>query len=123
MLSTMTQPICMIVEDQALLGLSLEAYLEDAGFDVAGPFFTNAEALRWLKTATPDLALLDVMLKDGTAVKVARTLKERGVPFAIYSGLTQASSRPPEFDGVPWLVKPVGRDALWSTLQRLKSQL
>ena len=31
----MAQPCCMIVEDQALIGMSLEASLEEAGFDVA----------------------------------------------------------------------------------------
>jgi DNA-binding response OmpR family regulator len=116
----MTKPVCMIVEDQALLGLSLEAYLEETGFDVAGPFFTNAEALRWLEISTPDLALLDVMLKDGTSIRIARTLKDRGIPFAIYSGLRSEIDGPPEFQHVPWLEKPVGRDALWNTLQQLK---
>jgi two-component SAPR family response regulator len=116
----MTHPVCMIVEDQALLGLSLEAYLEETGFEVAGPFFTNAEALRWLEAETPDLALLDIMLKDGTSVRIARILKDRGVPFAIYSGLRPEAQGPPEFQDVPWLEKPVGRDALWETLQQLK---
>lgn len=115
----MTKPVCMIVEDQALLGLSLEAYLEEAGFDVAGPFFTNSEAVRWLGTTSPDLALLDVMLKDGVAIPVARVLKERDVPFAIYSGLKPEMEGPPEFQDVPWLEKPLGRDALSETLQQL----
>jgi DNA-binding NtrC family response regulator len=110
----------MIVEDQALLGLSLEAYLEETGYAVAGPFFSNAEGLRWLDKATPDLALLDVMLKDGTAVPIARILKERGIPFAIYSGLRPEAGGPPEFQDVPWLEKPVGRDALSDTLQQLQ---
>jgi DNA-binding response OmpR family regulator len=42
----MTSPCCMIVEDQALIGMSLEAFLEDAGFSVAGPFLSCADALR-----------------------------------------------------------------------------
>jgi DNA-binding response OmpR family regulator len=109
----------MIVEDQALLGMSLEAYLEDAGFRVAGPFFTNRDALRWMEKETPDLALLDVMLKDTTSVAVARLLKDRGIPFAVYSGLEPGTDSPPEFQGVPWLQKPIGRDALRHTLQQL----
>src|SRR5918997_3655838 len=79
----MAQPCCMIVEDQALIGMSLEASLEEAGFEVAGPFMSNAQALRWLENAAPDLALLDVMLKDGTSLRIARELKSRGVPFVI----------------------------------------
>jgi hypothetical protein len=39
------QPCCLIAEDQALIGMALEAYLEDVGILVAGPFASCAEAL------------------------------------------------------------------------------
>lgn len=111
-------PRCLIVEDQALIGMSLEAYLEDAGYEVIGPFTRKAEALRWLEDHSPELALLDVMLTDGSSVDLARELKARGVPFAIYSGL-KPDSETPEFQGVPWLEKPMSRLALKDVLARL----
>ena len=110
------QPRCMIVEDQALIGMSLEASLEDAGFEVAGVFMSNAQALHWLASNVPDLAVLDIMIKDGTSLEIARELKTRGVPFAIYSGLTQKADCPPELQNVPWLEKPVSREILVETL-------
>jgi DNA-binding response OmpR family regulator len=113
------QPRCMIVEDQALIGMSLEASLEEVGFDVAGPFMSNAQALAWLGNATPDLAVLDIMLADGTSLQVARELKSRGVPFAIYSGLPPKADRPPELQDVPWLEKPARRETLATILERL----
>jgi DNA-binding NtrC family response regulator len=116
----MTQPVCIIVEDQPLIGLSLEAYLKDNGFIVAGPFVTNSDALRWLGNQTPHLALLDVMLKDGASVRIARLLKERRVPFAVYSGLKPERESPPEFRDVPWLEKPMSRSALARTLEQLQ---
>jgi DNA-binding response OmpR family regulator len=109
----------MIVEDQALIGMSLEASLEEAGFDVAGPFMSNAQALKWLENAAPDLAVLDVMLKDGTSLRIARELKSRGVPFAIYSGLPPDADRPPELQDVPWLEKPARRETLLAILEKL----
>ena len=115
----MVQPCCMIVEDQALIGMSLEASLEEAGFHVAGPFMSSAQALKWLENAEPDLAVLDVMLKDGTSVRIARELKSRGVPFAIYSGLPPDSNRPPELQDVPWLEKPARRETLVTVLEQL----
>src|ERR671921_706764 len=69
--STMSQPCCMIVEDQALIGMSLEASLEEAGFTVAGPFMSCAQALQWLEHNSPDLAVLDVIIKDGTSLQIA----------------------------------------------------
>lgn len=112
------RPRCLIVEDQALIGMSLEAYLEDAVYDLIGPFMRRAQALAWLETDTPELALLDVMLPDGSSVDLAHELRQRGVPFAIYSGLKPATDTP-EFQGVPWLEKPMSRVALKEVLARL----
>jgi len=115
----MPQPCCMIVEDQALIGMSMEASLEEAGFKVAGPFMSNGEAMRWLEDNAPDIAVLDIMLKDGTSLEIARELKNRGVPFAVYSGLPPKADRPPELQDVPWLEKPVRRETLATILVRL----
>lgn len=106
----------MIVEDQALIGISLEAFLDESGFRVAGPFVSNTEALEWLSKETPDIALLDVMIKDGTSAAVARALKSRGVPYAVYSGLPPNTECPAELGEAPWLEKPVSRETLLALL-------
>lgn len=115
----MAQTRCMIVEDQALLGISLEAFLEDAGFAVAGVFMSNDQALQWLESDAPDVAILDIMIKDGASLEIARALKSRGVPFTVYSGLPRKDDCPPELRGVPWLEKPVSREILLSVLDEL----
>jgi DNA-binding NtrC family response regulator len=115
----MTDPCCMIFEDQALIGMSLEAFLEDAGFEVAGPFPTCADALQWLQHNTPQVAVLDVSLRDGTALPIAHELKERNTPFAIYTGLPHTPTLPADLQDVPWLEKPVPREQLTQTLTRL----
>jgi two-component SAPR family response regulator len=106
----------MIVEDQALIGMSLEASLKEAGFTVAGPFMSSTQALQWLEHNSPDLAVLDIMIKDGTSLRIASALKGRDVPFAVYSGLPRKADCPPELHDVPWLVKPVSRETLAKTL-------
>jgi DNA-binding NtrC family response regulator len=106
----MTPPCCMIVEDQTLIGMALEAYLEDAGFSVAGPFPSCADALQWLEHNTPQVAVLDVSLRDGTSLPIAQALKGRNTPSAIYSGLPYTTSLPDEFKDVPWLEKPIPRE-------------
>ncbi|MBQ0819924.1 response regulator [Microvirga sp. HBU67558] len=115
----MTQTRCMIVEDQALIGMSLEAFLEDAGFAVAGVFMSNVDALKWLESDAPDIAILDIMIKDGTSLEIARALRNRGVPFTVYSGLPAKADCPPELRNVPWLEKPVSRETLIGVLGRL----
>ncbi len=108
-------PTCMIVEDQALIGLSLEAYLEEIGFGGCETFPSGAEALRWLAKNTPTVAILDYSLRDGPCTCLVRTLQERGTPFVIYSG-HRRSAAPPELQNVPWLNKPCDRAALLAAL-------
>jgi DNA-binding NtrC family response regulator len=97
---------CLIAEDQALIGMSLEACLADAGYEPLGPFATNSEALRSLEAAVPNVALSDVLLKDSPCTPLLHQLCLRGVLFAIYSGI-KPTTVPPEFADAPWLEKPV----------------
>jgi CheY-like chemotaxis protein len=113
------EPYCVIVEDQVLIGMALEVSLEEAGFAVTGLFVSNTQALQWLEHNRPDLAVLDVMILDGTCLRIARELKHRGVPFAIYSGLPPKADCPPELRDAPWLEKPVSREILAKTLAQL----
>jgi DNA-binding NtrC family response regulator len=76
----------LVVEDEAIISLALADTLEGAGYTVAGPFGTRSETLNWLEGNTPDLALLDVKLKDGSSDDIARELVQRGVPFVVQSG-------------------------------------
>ena len=119
---TSSQPTCMIVEDQALIGLSLEAYLEEIGFGRCETFASSAEASEWLGSHTPTVAILDFSLRDGPCTTLARSLRERGVPFVIYSG-HRRDTAPPELRDVPWLSKPCDRPALLAALTRVAPAL
>jgi DNA-binding NtrC family response regulator len=118
MISDAYSPLCLLIEDQALIGMALEATLEDAGFRVAGPFTSNAEALAWLELHTPDLALLDVLLRDGPCTGLVRALRRRSIPFAIYSGL-KPGTLPPDLQETRWLEKPASRMDLTSMLREI----
>ena len=114
-------PLCLVIEDQALIGMAMEATLEDAAFRVAGPLVSNAEAPASLDAHTPDLVLLHVLLKDGPCTSIVHALQKRSIPFAIYSGLRPCRP-PPELASVLWMEKPVPRDDLTSALWALVSK-
>ncbi len=109
------RPSCLIVEDQALIGLSLEAFLEEIGFGTCETVSWAQDALQWLATNTPTVAILDYALRDGPCIPLARSLRERGIPFVIYSG-HKRDVAPPELQEVPWLSKPCDREALLAAL-------
>jgi DNA-binding response OmpR family regulator len=96
--------------------MALEATLEEAGYEPAGPFVSRAEALQWLERETPGIAILDYALKDGACAEVARTLRQRQVPFLIYSGYRPSPDLLPDFHGVPWVEKPIERAGLLKIL-------
>jgi DNA-binding response OmpR family regulator len=106
---------CLLVEDQALIGMALEAFLEDAGCEVE-PLPSGAAALAWLDVQGADVAIIDFMLRDGPCAPLARDLKRRGVPFIVYSGLPRRADMPVELQGVPWIEKPADRAHLMRAL-------
>ena len=115
---TSVQPYCVIIEDQALIAMSLEAYFEDVGFAVH-TLTSIAQAQAWLKDNTPQLAILDFMLRDGPATQLADELHRRGVPFIVYSGYARHLGVPSQLQEVPWLEKPTRREDLLNALVAL----
>ena len=112
-------PNAMVVEDEAIIAMSLEDGLSDKGFRVVGPFSACAAALAALETSTPDLAILDAVLSDGPCLDLARALRDRGVPFMIYSGADAFDEHAPELDGVPWVEKPSSLEIVLKAAMRL----
>ena len=105
------RPRVLICEDDPILACDLEQQLEDLGFDPIGPFATQAEALRALRSLTPAAAVIDVELADGACTRLAGVLREKGVPTIVVTGL-RVSTPPPEFSDATWLLKPLPYDAL-----------
>jgi CheY-like chemotaxis protein len=107
----------MIVEDEMLVAMELEALLEEEGCFVVGPAPTTARALALLDDGLPDAAILDVNLNGQTAAPVAAVLREQGVPFLLATGYSQ--SLQPELRDAPRVSKPVDHGQLVRALTRL----
>jgi DNA-binding response OmpR family regulator len=111
--------LVLILEDEAVIALNLQDELEDAGYSIGGPFITCADALSWLETNTPDVAVLDTVLKDAPCGAVARELADRKVPFLIYSGHREDQELLAEFHHVRWIEKPVPPSVLIKECEQL----
>jgi len=121
-MSTVAEPFCLVllVEDEAIIAMNLEDDLQRAGYATAGPFGTCAAALDWMNDNTPDLAILDTLLKDGSCRTIAAELNRRDVPFVICSGTLQAHASEAEFAGAAWISKPAPPHAVLDALSRLR---
>ena len=84
----------MIVEDEALVAMTLRDELEDSGYRVLDLTDRQAEALEVARSEKPDLALVNIRLAgrdDG--IELAEHLKTLDIPVLLISGqVSRASS-------------------------------
>jgi len=97
----------VVLEDEALIALDVEDALRDAGFNVVAVMSSCAEASKWLEANSPDIAVLDIDLRDGNCVAIARLLWDRNIPFVVHSGSSPDSGHlDPIFQKGRWVSKP-----------------
>jgi len=104
----------LIVEDDYVTAQGLSHAIADNGFTVVGPVDTADRAVRLIGQESPDGALLDVRLREGSAVDVAKALQERGVPFVVMSGYSR-DTLPSELKKAPFVAKPMSESELIDT--------
>lgn len=107
----------LVVEDEPLIAMMLEDFLETLGHTVHASCDSVQDALDRCQEGGFDLAILDVNLKGEAVWPVARHLKESGVPFVIASG-GHVEPPPAEFAGVPMLDKPYTMDRIEPVLKQ-----
>src|SRR4249920_2442089 len=104
----------LIVEDNALVGLTYDAILRRANAHVIGPAATIKKATQLAQTEPLTRALLDVNLGSACVWRVAHILANRRIPFVFCS----AESLPPEWSRYPYLSKPARNNDLIKYLAR-----
>jgi DNA-binding response OmpR family regulator len=82
----MPQQCVLVAEDEMIIGVDLCDTVEEAGYEVAGPYDTASSAIDSLDHRTPDLAILDVRLDDGEVFPLAEKLIAANVPVIFHSG-------------------------------------
>ena len=95
----------LIVEDEPLIAMMLEDFLESLGHSIAATCDSVDTAMTEVAKGGFDLAILDVNLKGQNVWPVSTRLREQGVPFVIASG-GHVDPPPAEFAAVPLIEKP-----------------
>ncbi len=102
----------LLVEDQMLIALDVEAMLLESGVGQVSTAASAASALTRLERSAPDVAVLDVNLGTGTSLPVAEELFRRGVPFVFATGYGETGVIPQGFGAIPIVRKPYDRESL-----------
>jgi CheY-like chemotaxis protein len=101
----------LIVEDEPLIAMMLEDFLDSLGHRVAATCDTVADALARVGQGGFDIAIIDVNLNGEQVWPVADHLAAAGVPYILATG-GHIEPPPPEHAGVPVLLKPFTLDAI-----------
>lgn len=80
------EPRVLVVEDEALIAMDIEAVLRSAGYAVVGPLPELEKAVQAAAEEGVDAAILDVNLGGSMVFPVADALARRGVPFVFMTG-------------------------------------
>ena len=108
----------LIVEDEPLIAMMLEDFLESLGHVVVATCESVEEALEKVDAGGFDVAIIDVQLKDGKHVwPVADRLSEAGKPFVLATG-GHVEPPPPQHASAPVLSKPYTIDAIEPALDQ-----
>ena len=107
-----------LVEDEALVRMSLASMVEELGHRVVAEAGTIKEAGAIAMTGVFDLAILDINI-DGLGIDpVAHVIERRGLPFLFVTGYG-AQWLPSLFRRRPVLEKPVSLERLRTTIDTL----
>ena len=108
----------LVVEDEPVLAIVMEAYLEDLGCIVVAVATRLDEALAQATRQDLDIAVLDVNLAGQLSYPVAELLQNRAVKVVFATGYGVAAT-PANLRAVPVLAKPFGQEQLEKILLKI----
>ena len=101
----------LIVEDEPLISMMLEDFLDSLGYEVAATCDNLVDALEWVEQGGFDVAIIDVNLNGQQVWPVADRLAAKGIPFVLATG-GHVEPPPAAHAAAPVLPKPYTLDAI-----------
>jgi two-component system, OmpR family, phosphate regulon response regulator PhoB len=123
-ISSLTKPLVLVVEDEAALATMLRYNLEKQGYRVEEAT-DGQEALTRIAEAQPDLVLLDWMLPQMSGLEVCRQIRRRSatrdLPVIMVTARTddQDAVRGLNTGADDYIAKPFSMDALLARIRAL----
>lgn len=111
----------MVVEDDFILAMDLEAILEDQGAEIRACCRTLDDALQILANGdvTIDVAILDVRIGPNPITPVAENLARRDIPFLFYTGQLPTDPVLADWSTYPIISKPTSPHLIVAAIAKL----
>lgn len=104
----------LILDNDAAHAVELHGILLSDGFSEIYTLHDNLAAERWLAQHTPDIAIIDPLLRDGSCRSIVSTLRKRQIPFVVYSDLRPDCEWLSDGD---WVSKPCSPHVMLSSVR------
>ncbi len=114
----MRLPRALVVEDEALIAMMLQMFLEELGYTVEEMASNIQDAVRAASEGNFEVAFLDVNLNGEKTSAVPKALQERNIPFAFVTGYG-AHEFLADYAEAPIVTKPFSKTAIVETLEAL----
>lgn len=111
----------LVVEDEVLVAIDLQAVLERDEHLVVGPATNMQRGLELARSEQFDMALLDISLGSEKSFPIANELSLRGIPFAFFTGYTDVALVPEGLRVAPHVNKPYGVEDIRTAISILGS--
>ncbi len=109
-----------VLEDNLMIAMDMSDMLKTLGVEIVETFATIEQAKNGLlKNEPPDIAILDISLRDTLSFEFAEILVRENIPFCFATGYSSNYDIPSIFEAVPVLTKPVNIKALKATLKAI----
>lgn len=106
----------LVVEDEPLIAMMLEDFLESLGHAVSATCESVEDAMAEADKGGFDVAILDVNLKGESVWPVAERLRDKQIPFVLATG-GHVEPPPVQFANVPVIEKPYTVDRVTPALE------
>ncbi len=116
----------IIVEDEPPARANLRSMLEQTdSVKVVGEAADALEAIRLIKTATPDLIFLDIQLPGMTGIQMAEVLRELDYqPYVVLvTAYDQYAVKAFDIEAVDYLLKPFDEQRLGRAIERVEKAI
>ncbi|MDG5746964.1 response regulator [Qipengyuania sp. XHP0207] len=97
----------LVAEDEYIIGEDLCRTVEEAGYQVEGPYADIQSTMLAYQKHKPDLAILDVELGDGIVYPLAEQMMAENVPVIFHSGRLTPSEVANRFPKATAVAKPM----------------
>ena len=118
----MSKRSVLIVEDEPLIAMMLEDFLESLGHDVVATCETVEDAIAQVDAGGFDIAIIDVNLDGEPNYPVADVLAERNVPFIFATGYG-SKGLDTRYSNIPLLTKPFLDSELETALMQISKEV